>query len=149
MARTRTRTTDKSDEKARKATPHQAEAEENGSSRKDRPTPSARAGKPRGTGSTGLINRIPVVRGIVAYFRGVSAEMQKVTWPNREETTRLTGVVLGVTIAFALSLGALDAFYTWWFQQAFHADSEWIFLVVGGAVAAVSSGAFVLLRRRI
>jgi hypothetical protein len=70
--------------------------DENGhlTARKDRPTPSVRDIKPRGTGSTGIVNRIPVIRSIVAYFRGVSTEMRKVTWPSREETTRLTTVVL-------------------------------------------------------
>jgi len=121
---------------------------QNGDSRKDRPTPSARQVK-RGQGSTGLVNRIPVVRSIVAYFRGVASEMQKVTWPNRDETTRLTGVVLGVTIAFAIGLGMLDGFFSWWFQQAFHADSEWIFLVVAAAVTVILGGAYFAVRDRI
>jgi preprotein translocase SecE subunit len=116
---------------------------------KNRPTPSARDLKPRGAGSTGLINRIPVVRGIVGYFRGVSMEMQKVTWASREETTRLTGVVLAVTIAFAISLGLLDGFFGWWFQQAFHANTEWIFLVVAGAVAVVVGGTYFTFHDRI
>ncbi|MBN2304294.1 MAG: preprotein translocase subunit SecE [Anaerolineae bacterium] len=75
--------------------------------------------------------------------------MRKVTWPNREETTRLTGVVLGVTATFAIGLGALDGFFSWWFRQAFHADSEWLFLVVAGGVAVTVSGAYALLRHRI
>ncbi|MBN1449792.1 MAG: preprotein translocase subunit SecE [Anaerolineales bacterium] len=119
------------------------------SQRKDRPTPSARDLKPRGTGSTGLVNRIPVVRGIVAYFRGVAAELQKVTWPSREETTRLTSVVLGVTIAFAIGLGILDGFFGWWFQQAFHADSEWIFLAIAAGLAVLVSGTYFTFRHRI
>ncbi|MEP0764436.1 MAG: preprotein translocase subunit SecE [Chloroflexota bacterium] len=75
--------------------------------------------------------------------------MQKVTWPSREETSRLTSVVLGVTIAFSIGLGLLDTFYSWWFRQAFHADSEWIFLAVGAAVAAVVSGGYFAFRHRI
>jgi preprotein translocase SecE subunit len=117
--------------------------------RKDRPTPSARQVKPRGTGSTGLVNRIPVVRTVVAYFRGVATEMQKVTWPTREETRRLTLVVLGVTIAFSIGLGLLSSFFSWWFQQAFHADSETIFLVVAAVVAVVVGGSYAALRHRI
>lgn len=127
------------------------EEEESGhlTARKDRPTPSARDLKPRGSGSTGLINRIPVVRGVVGYFRGVSMEMGKVTWPSREETTRLTSVVLGVTIAFAIGLGMLDGFFGWWFQQAFHANTEWLFLVVAGAVTAVVGGMYFTFRDHI
>jgi preprotein translocase SecE subunit len=127
------------------------EEETNGqlTARKDRPTPSARDVKPRGSGSTGIVNRIPVVRSVVGYFRGVSMEMRKVTWPSREETTRLTSVVVGVTIAFAIGLGMLDAFFGWWFQQAFHANTEWIFLVVAGAVAFVAGGTYFTFRDRI
>jgi preprotein translocase SecE subunit len=125
------------------------ELEDSQSLRKERPTPSARDIKPRGTGSTGLVNRIPVVRGIVGYFRGVAAEMQKVTWPNREETSRLTSVVLGVTVAFAIGLGILDAFFGWWFRKAFHANSEDMFLLIAAVVAAVISGSYFALRDRI
>jgi preprotein translocase SecE subunit len=117
--------------------------------RKDRPTPSARELKARGAGSTGLVNRIPVVRSVWAYFRGVASEMQKVTWPTREETTHLTSVVLGVTIAFAIGLGILDGFFSWWFQQAFHADSENIFLIIAAVVAVAVGGSYFALRDRI
>ncbi len=154
MARTRTRI-DQSDDSQKSATisdrrrrTQDVTENQNADTRKDRPTPSARQVK-RGVGSTGLINRIPVVRSIVAYFRGVASEMQKVTWPDRDETSRLTAVVLGVTIAFAVGLGLLDGFFSWWFRQAFHADSEWIFLVVAAAVAALVSGAYFVVRDRI
>ena len=142
MARTRTRPIDKE----QKAPAAQDNGEvEDAVIRKDRPTPSARETKSRGAGSTGLINRIPVVRSVWAYFRGVASEMQKVTWPSREETTHLTSVVLAVTIAFAIGLGMLDGFFSWWFQQAFHADSEWIFLAIAGLVLAAVGGGYVLM----
>ena len=117
--------------------------------RKDRPTPSARqAAKPQ-KASRSLVDRIPVVRSVVAYLRGVVAEMQKVTWPTREETRNLTLLVLGVTVAFAIGLGALDAFFSWWFRQAFHPDSEGVFLAVAAAMALVSGGGYLALRRHI
>lgn len=113
--------------------------------RKDHPTSTAhKTGR-----SASIINRIPIVRNVVAYFQGVASEMQKVTWPSREETSRLTTVVLAVTAVFAIGLGVLDAFYSWWFRQAFHADSEWIFLAVAAVVAVVLSGGFLALRHRI
>lgn len=151
MARTRTRTVDKDQHAINKRSGHVdvAEADEQVVVRKDRPTPSARALKPRGSGSTGLINRIPVVRSVWGYFRGVASEMRKVTWPTREETTHLTSVVLAVTIAFAIGLGLLDGFFSWWFQQAFHADSEWIFMAVAGIVTVVLSGSYFAFRNRI
>ena len=42
------------------------------------------------------------------YFREVRGELRKVTWPTRDESRRLTGVVIAVTIAFALFFWALD-----------------------------------------
>jgi len=117
--------------------------------RKDRPTPSAKEIKPRGMGTTGLVYRIPVVRSIFGYVRGVSTEMQKVTWPTRDETSRLTAVVLGVTIFFAIALGAMDVFLGWWFRKAFHVNSETTFLVIGVLVALAASGTYFALRDRI
>jgi preprotein translocase SecE subunit len=127
------------------------EDEDNGAltARKDRPTPSAREIKPRGIGSTGIISRIPVVRSVVGYFWGVATEMSKVTWPSREETTRLTEVVLAVTIAFAIGLGLLNTFFSWWFQKAFHTNTTDIFLLVGGGVAVVVVGTYFTLRDHI
>jgi preprotein translocase SecE subunit len=127
------------------------EDEDNGAltARKDRPTPSAREIKPRGAGSTGIISRIPVVRTIAGYFWGVSMEMSKVTWPSREETTRLTEVVLAVTVAFAIGLGLLNTFFSWWFQKAFHTNTTDIFLLVGGGVVVVVVGTYFTIRDHI
>lgn len=38
----------------------------------------------------------------------IIAELKKVTWPTREETTRLTVVVIVVAVAIGLALGAVD-----------------------------------------
>ena len=46
--------------------------------------------------------------GVRRYFRETRGELRRVTWPTREESQRLTLVVIGVTIAFAIFLGALD-----------------------------------------
>jgi preprotein translocase SecE subunit len=48
------------------------------------------------------------IRGMGDYIEGVRAEMQKVVWPTREETRRLTTIVLSVTIVAALVLGAVS-----------------------------------------
>jgi preprotein translocase subunit SecE len=158
VARTRTRTIENNDAEQkpglisrlrRSEEDYEDEADNGLTSPKDRPTPSARDLKPRGAGSTGLVSRIPVISRIVAYFRGVAMEMQKVTWPSREEATRLTSVVLGVTIAFAVGLGLLDVFLGWWFRKAFHVDSEWIFLAIAAAVTVLVSGTYVVFRNRI
>ncbi len=46
--------------------------------------------------------------GIGRYFRETRGELRRVTWPTREESQRLTGVVIAVSIVFALFLGSLD-----------------------------------------
>ncbi len=45
---------------------------------------------------------------VTRYFREVRGELRKVTWPTRDESRRLTGVVIGVTIAFAVFFWVLD-----------------------------------------
>lgn len=39
---------------------------------------------------------------------GIIAELKKVAWPSRQEVTRLTVIVLIVTVAMAIMLGAID-----------------------------------------
>ena len=79
--------------------------------------------------------RIPVIGRLTTYLRGVAAEIQKVTWPTREEAQRLTSIVVVVTIAFAIVLGSIDVFYGWWFQQG--VESTAIFLGVAVPVLLV------------
>jgi preprotein translocase subunit SecE len=52
-------------------------------------------------------SRNPIIR----YFQETQAEVRKVTWPSREETIRLTLIVLGFTIIAMLFLGALDLLF--------------------------------------
>jgi preprotein translocase subunit SecE len=120
-----------------------AEVAESG---KDR-SASTRAVKTQSAGSPPILYRIPVVRSIATYFKNVFAELGKVTWPTRDEATRLTWIVLGVTAFFSVTLGALSLFFSWWFQQAFHANSEDIFLIVGIAVAILAGIAYTMFRR--
>ena len=104
--------------------------------------------KPRAQ-SQSLVERIPVVRGLAGYLHGVRTELAKVTWPDREETLRLTGVVLAVTIAFSIALGLLSTFLTWWFQQAFNPDSEPTFLIVALVVTVLVAGTWIFTRNRV
>ncbi|MFL2627028.1 MAG: preprotein translocase subunit SecE [Dehalococcoidia bacterium] len=50
--------------------------------------------------------------GVFSFFGEVFGEMKKVTWPSREETTRLTILVLAVSIAIGAMLGVLDLLFT-------------------------------------
>lgn len=45
---------------------------------------------------------------LIKYLRETRGEMRKVTWPTRQEAQRLTAIVIGFTIVFALFLGLLD-----------------------------------------
>ncbi|MDP2638965.1 MAG: preprotein translocase subunit SecE [Candidatus Azambacteria bacterium] len=42
------------------------------------------------------------------YFKEVKIEMAKVSWPTKNDTINYTLVVIGVSIAVAIFLGALD-----------------------------------------
>lgn len=46
------------------------------------------------------------------YFRETRGEIRKVTWPTRQESQRLTAIVLGVTAVMALFLGILDFIFS-------------------------------------
>jgi preprotein translocase subunit SecE len=45
---------------------------------------------------------------IIRYFQETRDELRKVTWASREETFRLTLIVLGATAASMVFLGLLD-----------------------------------------
>lgn len=45
---------------------------------------------------------------LAKYLRETRGEMRKVTWPTSQETQRLTAIVIGFTIIFALFLGLID-----------------------------------------
>jgi preprotein translocase subunit SecE len=47
------------------------------------------------------------------YIRDIISELKKVTWPTREDTTRLTVAVLVVSITIGLALGAVDIGFNW------------------------------------
>jgi len=49
---------------------------------------------------------------IKIYLKEVRVEMAKVNWPTREETINFTMVVIGVSAAVAVFLGALDYFFS-------------------------------------
>lgn len=47
-----------------------------------------------------------------AFLREVRAELEKVTWPTRQQTIRLTTIVVGVSVAIGAILGAFDYLFT-------------------------------------
>lgn len=73
--------------------------------------------------------------GIRGYVFGVRDELRKVTWPTREELTRLTILTLVVTIAASILLGIISALYSELFVLGLTNGQEWVFVVFGAAVA--------------
>jgi preprotein translocase subunit SecE len=55
--------------------------------------------------------------GIFSFFGEVIAELKKVTWPTREEATRLTVLVLCVSITIGIILGLIDFSFSRLFEQ--------------------------------
>jgi len=54
----------------------------------------------------------PVVSKVVNYVREVMSELRKVVWPTREETRRLTVMVIIIAGAVGVFLGAIDLGFT-------------------------------------
>ncbi|HCR81579.1 MAG: Preprotein translocase, SecE subunit [Candidatus Pacebacteria bacterium GW2011_GWA1_46_10] len=48
------------------------------------------------------------MKQVLQYFREVVQELQKVSWPTKEQTYTLTAVVISVTLIAALYIGGLD-----------------------------------------
>jgi preprotein translocase subunit SecE len=47
----------------------------------------------------------------------IISELRKVTWPTRQETANLTGVVIIVSVALGVLLGGADLLFGWLVQQ--------------------------------
>ncbi len=49
---------------------------------------------------------------ISRYLRETRGELRKVTWPTREESYRLTAIVMGVSLAFSIFLWVFDTLFS-------------------------------------
>lgn len=45
---------------------------------------------------------------ITTFVKEARAELRKVNWPTREQTVKYTALVVGLSLAVAIFLGALD-----------------------------------------
>ena len=52
------------------------------------------------------------MKPLIEYFAASRAELAKVTWPTRRQTTRLTMQVILFSLIMAAILGALDLVFT-------------------------------------
>jgi len=48
------------------------------------------------------------MQAAINFVKDAYAELNRVQWPDRQTTTRLTGVVIGVSLAVGLYIRALD-----------------------------------------
>lgn len=74
--------------------------------------------------------------GVRGYLRGVGDELDKVVWPSREETIRLSWIVLAATAASAVALGLISFGFTELFVIGIREDRPIVFLIVGVVVVA-------------
>lgn len=56
--------------------------------------------------------------GVIQHVREIWGELRKVVWPSREETTRLTGLVLIVAIVVGAALSLIDMGFEQLFTRA-------------------------------
>ena len=61
----------------------------------------AKAKKPQTSGA-------PPKKRRFTFFGDIVGELKKVVWPTRQETTRLTLIVIGLCVVMGLVLGAVD-----------------------------------------
>lgn len=104
---------------------------------KGRPTPSRRRQEEEEERQGNLIQR--VAGGLREYFEGVRSELQKVTWPTREETRRLTIIVTLTLIISALILGTISLLFT----ELFRVGLSNAAILLGFMFLAVAAGLIV------
>lgn len=75
--------------------------------------------------------------GIATYFREVRDELDKVTWPTREETIRLTRIVLIVTIVASIVLGALGVFMSYLVRWGLDTPILFVAILLGAVAFSV------------
>lgn len=80
----------------------------------------------------------------VEYFSNVRSELNKVAWPTRQDTRRLTILCINVTIASAIFLGILAVLWSEFMRIGLNPGMAWMLLVV---IVAMVGGAFFMIRR--
>ncbi|MCY3573406.1 MAG: preprotein translocase subunit SecE [Chloroflexi bacterium] len=80
----------------------------------------------------------------VDYFSDVRSEMNKVAWPSREDTRRLTILCINVTIVSAIFLGILAVIWSEFMRIGLQPNMAWMLIAV---IAAMLGGAFYMIRR--
>ena len=56
--------------------------------------------------------KLPIVTPLLEFLHETKVELSLVNWPNRQETLRLTYLVIAVSIITGVYLGAIDTGFT-------------------------------------
>jgi preprotein translocase SecE subunit len=98
---------------------------------KGRPTPSRRQMEEESEEVQGnFIQRM--VASLREYFAGVRTELTKVTWPTREDTRRLSYIVVIVLIIASIILGVISYLFTQIFQVGISNPIVLILIMLAG-----------------
>ncbi|MBI4415105.1 MAG: preprotein translocase subunit SecE [Candidatus Kerfeldbacteria bacterium] len=54
---------------------------------------------------------------LFTYFRESKDELKRVVWPSRQETTKHTLLVIGISLGVAAFLGVMDYFFSYLLQR--------------------------------
>lgn len=103
---------------------------------KGRATPSRRHREEEEADEGGILQRTS--GGLIGYLQGVRSEIGKVSFPTREETIRLTTIVLIALIVASLILGAISLMFT----ELFRIGLDQPMLLLGFMVITVAVGFF-------
>ncbi len=114
--------------------------ERKGTATPGRRTRKIKKGKPEPQGNT--ITR-PLFQ-VVDYFADVRSELNKVAWPSREDTRRLTILCINVTIASAIFLGILAVIWSEFMRIGLNPGYAWMLLAV---IVAMVGFALLMIRR--
>ncbi len=113
--------------------------------KKGRATPGRRARKVKTTKAEPQGNAITrPMYATVDYFSNVRSELNKVAWPSRHDTRRLTILCINVTIASAIFLGVLAVIWSEFMRIGLNPGMAWMLLAV---IVAMVGGAFYMIRR--
>lgn len=123
------------------------EQEQNITEKKGRATPGRRGRRKAKSGKPVEEQGNAITRPLFAvfdYFNNVRAEMNKVSWPSREDTRRLTILCINVTIASALFLGGLSVILTQYMELGLAPGNAWLLIL---AILVMIAGAAYAMRR--
>lgn len=123
---------DQKPEKSPAPTPAPNEQQKGVTAGKGRPTPSRRQMEEEADEVQGnFIQR--TVASLREYFSGVRSELQKVTWPTRQDTRRLSIIVIITLIIASIILGLISYAFTQIFQAGLGTPIVLILIMFAGA----------------